>query len=407
MDIEFKNDVNPETKNEPNIFSESTIDLETFEEWSELPIPEELLRGIYAYGFEKPSPIQRKSILSVINGRDILAQASSGTGKTGSFVISALSKINTSLNELQVLIVSPTRELTKQIYGVIEGLSVMMPNLKKYFIIGGTSIEDDAKYFNNNTPHILVACPGRLYDFVLRKYVKLNTVKLIIMDETDEMVSFGFKDQMYNIFKEFNTKIQVALFSATYSPYNNKILETILKNPVKIIVKAEALTLEGISQFYIAIENDKQKYLVIKDLFSSISVSQTIIFCNSVERVIELHKALKEDDFPVCCVHSNLEKRDRDEAFSEFKSGKYRVMVSSNITARGIDLQQISVVINFDLPKCKHTFLHRIGRTSRFGRKGMAINLITKRDVPKLKEFEEYYSTEIKELPQGFEKIIN
>ena len=401
------NEISQHYKQQDNsFFTESTDFFETFIEWSDLPINDDLLRGIYAYGFEKPSPIQQKSILSIIKGRDILAQACSGTGKTGSFVIGALANIDVSIKETQVIIVTPTRELTRQIYDVIEGLSIMMPELKKAILVGGTFIRDDIDYFKNNTPHIIVACPGRLFDFIQRDLVFIKDIKTIILDETDELLSYGFKDQMFNIFKKISPSTQIALFSATFSEANGKIISTILKDPIKIVVKPDDLSLEGISQFYVAIENDKQKYEVIKDLYESLVISQTIIFCNSVERVEELHKALQADNYPVCSVHSNLTKEERDEAFNEFKKGKYRVMVSSNVTARGIDLQQISVVINFDIPKCKSVFLHRVGRTARYGRKGVAINLITKRDIIKIREFESHYSMQIKELPTDFNKYM-
>jgi len=175
-----------------------------------------------------------------------------------------------------------------------------------------------------------------------------------------------------------------------------------MRNPIKICVKAESLTLEGISQYFIGIEDDKQKYLVLKDLYSYISLSQCIIYCNSVKRVSDLYEAMAADEFPVCCIHSNMEKSERDHSFADFKNGKYRVLISSDITARGIDIQQVSVVINFDITNCVHKYLHRIGRSGRWGRKGVGINLVTRRDVPKIKDIEAYYSCQINEMPENF-----
>jgi superfamily II DNA/RNA helicase len=172
-----------------------------------------------------------------------------------------------------------------------------------------------------------------------------------------------------------------------------------MRNPVKISVKTEMLTLEGISQYYVALEDDRQKYATLKDLFSFLSVSQCIIYCNSIKRVSDLYEAMKDDGFPVCCIHSNMDKSARDSAFTDFKNGKSRVLISSNVTARGIDIQQVSIVINFDLPKCVHTYLHRIGRSGRWGRKGVGINFITRRDVGKMKEIEGHYASQINELP--------
>ena len=179
-----------------------------------------------------------------------------------------------------------------------------------------------------------------------------------------------------------------------------------MRDPVRIFVKTEQLTLEGISQYYVAIEDDRQKYSTLKDLYQYISMSQCIIYCNSVKRVSDLYDAMLEDGFPVCRIHSSMEKYDRDLAFVEFRTGKCRVLISSNVTARGIDIQQVSVVINFDVPKCVHTYLHRIGRSGRWGRKGVGINLITRRDAPKMREIEQHYSTQISELPGNFDNLM-
>jgi translation initiation factor 4A len=229
---------------------------------------------------------------------------------------------------------------------------------------------------------------------------------MVVLDEADEMLSSGFKEQVYNIFQNFNSDIQVVLFSATLPDYINSITSKFMRDPVKIFVKSESLTLEGIAQYFVALEDDRQKYDTLKDLFSIISMSQCIIYCNSVRRVIDLYEAMMEDKFPVCCIHSKMEKADRDNAFNEFRTGKQRVLISSNVTARGIDIQQVSIVINFDLPKCVSSYLHRIGRSGRWGRKGTGINFITRRDLTKIKEIEQFYSTQINELPANFNTLV-
>jgi translation initiation factor 4A len=216
------------------------------------------------------------------------------------------------------------------------------------------------------------------------------------------MLSSGFKEQVYNIFRYCNKDVQVALFSATLPEHIYNITSKFMRNPIKIEVVAEKLTLEGISQYYVAVDDDREKYEVLKNLYASISVSQCIIYSNSVKRVIDLYEAMKEDQFPVCAIHSGMEKIERDIAFTEFKEGKARVLISSNVTARGIDIQQVSIVINFDIPKDIHTYIHRIGRSGRWGRKGTAINFITRRDISKMKELESYYNTQIDELPNNF-----
>lgn len=392
------------TKN-ADINLENETPLRIFNTWDELDIHPNLLRGIYAYGFEKPSPIQSKAIDPIKQGRDIIAQAQSGTGKTAAFTVGALSQVNISERSNQVLIMAPTHELAQQIYTVISSLSDMMTGLRIKTIIGGSSIDEDARDMRENVPHIIVGCPGRVYDMIRRRHINASKFKLVILDEADEMLSTGFKEQVYNIFQNLNTEVQLALFSATLPNNIFQITNKFMRDPIRICVKAESLTLEGIKQYFVAIEDDRQKYLTLKDLYQYISVSQCIIYANSVKRVTDLYDAMKEDNFPVCCLHSSMDKSEREKAFKDFRTGSARVLISSNVTSRGIDIQQVSVVINFDLPKDIHTYLHRIGRSGRWGRKGTGINFITRRDIGKMKEIESYYGTQIVELPNDF--VIN
>jgi len=367
--------------------------------WDDLEIKPELLRGIYAYGFEKPSPIQQKAIKPLVLKKDIVAQAQSGTGKTATFTIGALANVDVTNNTTQVLVLSPTKELTSQTAKVFESLGSMMEGLRVQVLYGGSVIEETSSFSNKNVPHVICACPGRVYDMMRRDKISSKKIKLVILDEADEMLSTGFKDQVYNIFQYFSSDIQVALFSATLPDGINTIIDKIMQDPIRISVKREMLTLEGIKQFYIAIEDDRQKYATLKNLFSFLAVSQCIIYCNSIKRVQDLYEAMIEDEFPVCRIHSNMERGERESAFNEFRNGKSRVLISSNVTSRGIDIQQVSVVINFDLTKDVHNYLHRIGRSGRWGRKGVGINFITRRDINKLKEIEQHYSTQISEMP--------
>ena len=377
-------------------------ELEQINSWDELNISDDLLRGIYSYGFEKPSPIQSKAIKPIIEGRDIIAQAQSGTGKTATFSIGALSRVDLNDKNNQVLILSPTHELTKQTAKVIRSLATMMPGLRIQTMIGGSSIEGDAEFMYGAPPHIIVGCPGRVYDMIKRRHINANKLKLVIIDEADEMLSQGFKDQIYNIFQNFNNDIQVALFSATLPQNIYTITDQFMRNPVKISVAAEMLTLDGIKQYFVALNDDVEKYATLKDIYQSISLSQCIIYCNSVKRVADLYDAMTEDHFPVCCIHSNMEKGEREASLDQFRAGSARVLISSNVTARGIDVQQVNTVINFDLPRDAHTYLHRIGRSGRWGRKGTGINFITKRDTQTIRDIESYYKTQIDELPANF-----
>jgi translation initiation factor 4A len=363
----------------------------------------QLLRGIYAYNFEKPSHIQQKSILSILRGNDVIAQAQSGTGKTGAFGVATLQRIDSTVQkDVQALILAPTRELAKQIMEVVTGLGSQMPGLKVQLLIGGTSTDEDAKMLKTDMPQIVVGCPGRVYDMIRRKYINAKQIKMLVLDEADEMLSVGFKDQIYNIFQYLHNDIQVCLFSATMPVELHKLTEKFMRNPVKILVQAEQLTLEGICQHYVGLEDDETKFATLQDLYKTVSMSQSIIYCNSVKRVSDLTEAMVLKGYPACCIHSGMDKSARDDAYANFKSGKYRVLISSDVTARGIDIQQVSIVINFDLPRSVHTYLHRIGRSGRWGRKGTGISFITPRDTKQLKEIESFYSTVITELPSNF-----
>jgi len=370
--------------------------------WEDLDAKMDLLRGIYAIGFETPSPIQKKAIAPMFDGKDVIAQAQSGTGKTGCFAVASLQLIDATKSVPQVLILAPTRELAMQTQQVINNIGSQIKEMKTQLLIGGTSTEEDIRKLAENTPQVIIGCPGRVHDMMRRKRLPTNDLKLIVIDEADEMLSSGFKEQVYNIFQYMPNEIQVGLFSATMPAELNSLTEKFMRNPIKILVKAEQLTLEGIEQFYIALDSDDQKYDALKDLYGIISMSQCIIYCNSVKRVSDLYDAMTADNFPVCQIHSNMEKEDRMASYEAFKNGSQRVLISSNVTARGIDIQQVSTVVNFDVPKCVHTYLHRIGRSGRWGRKGIGINFVTRRDARNIKDVENHYQTQIKELPQSF-----
>lgn len=388
----------------PDDYNETNTERDnyTINSWDELSINPLLLRGIYAYGFENPSPIQKKSIVPILKGKDVIAQAQSGTGKTACFAISSIQLVNTSLKNTQAIIMSPTRELSAQIKSVVDALAINISSFKSQLLVGGTDLDNDIINLKENQPHVIIGCPGRIYDILRRKHINLELVKLLILDEADEMLSSGFKEQVYNIFNLLPPNIQKALFSASMPNTIDELINKFVTDPIKIIVKSEQLTLDGIKQYFVNLENDTMKYETLKDLFSTFSVSQCIIYCNSVTRVSELYDAMNSDGYPVCQIHSSLDKMTRQQNYDDFRRGKFRVLISSNVTARGIDIQQVSTVINFDVPKCIHSYLHRIGRSGRWGRKGVAINFITRRDYKQLKEIESFYQTNITELPENY-----
>jgi len=404
----FKND--EDSDGTESTSSMKLSDYSTLSGWDDIEDGDmNVLRGIYSYGFEKPSPIQQKAIPPMIDRRDMIAQAQSGTGKTGAFTVGTLNIIDTSKKTTQAIVMAPTRELAMQISNVFKNIGTFLENYKVQLLVGGNSVDEDIKKLKdkNGPPHVVVGTPGRIHDMIRRNHMNVKNIRVLTLDEADEMLSTGFKDQVYNIFQYMPKNIQLCLYSATVPNEIAELSKKFMRDPVRILVKSEMLTLEGISQFHINIEDDQGKYLTLKDLYESLSVSQCIIYCNSVKRVQDLYQALLEDGFPVAAIHSSMDKQERTESYKDFKSGKSRVLVSSNVTARGIDVQQVSIVINFDVPKCVHTYLHRIGRSGRWGRKGIGINFVTKRDFRYIKAIEQHYSTQITELPSNYRDIIS
>jgi translation initiation factor 4A len=398
-DPKNENTDNTENKTEEKPDTPLQKEYAEIQKWDEMNLAPEILRGIYAYGYEIPSPIQKKAIQPMIDGRDLIAQAQSGTGKTATFTIGSLMCIDKSNQNVQVICLSPTRELSTQIYTVFKGLSEFMPDLVVETFIGGVPVNENIQTIKRTRPHIAIGTPGRVFDLIRRKAINCRHVKKLILDEADELLSYGFDEQIKSIFTCLPENIQTCIFSATLPNHIFDMTDRFMKNPVSIIVKAEQLTLEGISQYYIATENDVQKYATLVDLYSRFSVSHCIIYTNTINRVTDLSEAMTSDGYPVCCIHSNMSISERETALADFRSGKHRVLISSNLTARGIDVQQVSCVINFDIPRDVSTYLHRIGRSGRWGRKGVGINLITERDVSKMKEIETYYRTQIDEMP--------
>ena len=392
----------------------NNYDLYEMDGWEDdnLSLKPKLIRGIYAMGFEIPSSIQKKALYPMIHNinnnrhRDIIAQAQSGTGKTGAFSVGTLQLIDEKLDETQALIIAPTHELADQTAKVIKQLGHYL-KIRSMLLVGGTSVDKNKSDLNEIKPHVVVGTPGRIHDMIRRRYLKVDKMKLLVIDEADEMLSSGFKDQMYNIFRHLHNDIQIALFSATYSQELEELSKSFMQNPTEIRVKAEELTLQGIAQYYINLMDDVQKYETIKDIFESLTISQAIIYCNSTHRVDDLTEAMKTDNFPVEKIHGKMSEQERKDNYTKFKQGACRVLITSDLFARGIDVQQVSIVINFDIPKNEHTYLHRIGRSGRWGRKGIAINFQTKQDSTKLKRFSDYYHTEIIEMPANFTEHLN
>jgi len=377
---------------------------EVCENFDDMALKEELLRGIYAYGFEKPSAIQQRAIVPCIKGMDVIAQAQSGTGKTATFSIAILEKIDTSLRECQALILAPTRELAQQIQKVVMSLGDYM-GAQCHACIGGTSVREDMRKLDVGQ-HIVVGTPGRVFDMISRKVLRPNDIKQFVLDEADEMLSRGFKDQIYDVFRHLNQEIQVILLSATMPAEVLEVTTRFMRDPIRILVKKEELTLEGIRQFYISVEREEWKLDTLCDLYETLTITQAVIFCNTRRKVDWLTEKMHQRDFTVSAMHGDMDQKERDVIMREFRSGSSRVLITTDLLARGIDVQQVSLVINYDLPTNRENYIHRIGRGGRFGRKGVAINFVTDEDKRALQDIEKFYNTQIDEMPMNVADLI-
>lgn len=377
---------------------------EVVETFDGMELPEELLRGIYSYGFEKPSAIQQRAIKPAISGRDLIAQAQSGTGKTATFAIGCLAVVKKEIQACQALILAPTRELACQIQKVVLALGDYM-DVKVHACVGGTAVRDDIRTLQDGV-HIVVGTPGRVNDMITRRALRLDSMKQFFLDEADEMLSRGFKEQIYDIFKFLPEQVQVCLFSATMPLDVLEVTDKFMREPVRILVKKDELTLEGIKQFYIAVDREEWKLETLCDLYETLTITQAIIYCNTRRKVDWLQEEMQKKDFTVSCMHGDMDQRERDIIMREFRTGSSRVLITTDLLARGIDVQQVSLVINFDLPTNRENYIHRIGRSGRFGRKGVAINFLTEGDVRYLRDIEQFYTTEISEMPMDVADLI-
>jgi len=372
--------------------------------FDDMGLKDDLLRGIYAYGFEKPSAIQQRGIMPILAGHDTIAQAQSGTGKTATFSISVLQSINLSQKATQALILAPTRELAQQIQKVVRALGDFL-NVSSHACIGGTLVRDDINTLRHGV-QIVVGTPGRVFDMVNRQILLLDCVKLFVLDEADEMLSRGFKDQIYDIFQHLPPKVQVCLFSATMPPEILDISNKFMRDPVRILVKKDELTLEGIKQFYVAVDKEEWKFETLCDLYETLTITQAIIYCNTRRKVDWLTDKMGQRDFTVSSMHGDMTGQERELIMKEFRSGSSRVLITTDLLARGIDVQQVSLVINYDLPANRENYIHRIGRSGRFGRKGVAINFVTVDDTRAMRELEVHYNTQIEEMPMNVADLI-
>ncbi len=374
--------------------------------FTELGIKDYILKAIDKLGFEEATEIQGLAIPEVLKGIDVIGQAQTGTGKTFSYAIPIIEMVDTECKDVQALVLCPTRELTIQVQKEVEKLLEYTKKIKVATIYGGTSYEKQIRELKNR-PQVVIGTPGRIIDHMNRKTLQLDHLKMLVLDEADEMLKMGFKDDLEIILKDTPDKRQTVLFSATMPPFIKNIAKNYQKNPVHLVVEKKTLTVEMISQEYYFVKRDDKKELLVR-LLDFYEFKSSMIFCNTKKEVDELVTFLQKHEFSVDGLHGDLKQMVRDRVMNAFRSGSVKILVATDVAARGIDVSDVEVIFNYDIPQEDETYVHRIGRTGRAGRSGKSITFVHPRAKTRLKEIENYTKKEMtfKEIP-SIEDINN
>ncbi|CAN8068609.1 unnamed protein product [Agarophyton chilense] len=380
-------------------------EVQVFKNFEDMPLKPPLLRGIYSIGFDMPSAIQQRCIVPMIRGHDVVAQAQSGTGKTAMIAIVALQLATATLNHVQVLVLSPTRELAVQTHQNVELLGEFL-STGSHACVGGKKVGDDIRRLANGGVHIVSGTPGRVYDMIQRNVLNTKKLKILFVDEADEMLTMGFKEQVYDIYRYAPPTVQVVLVSATLPSDVLEMTEKFMTKPISVLVKRDGLSLDGIRQFYVDVEQEEWKFDTLCDLYETLTITQAVIFCNTRRKVEWLATKMKESNFVVTAMHGDMKQNERDSVMEAFRAGDYRVLIVTDVWSRGIDVQQVSLVINYDVPLQQESYLHRIGRSGRFGRKGVAITFARSSDKRAMSSIEKFYGIRIRELPADVDKYL-
>lgn len=370
-----------------------------------LNLNEDLIKGIYLHGFTQPSPIQIKGIESINTGKDCLLQSQSGTGKTATYLLGVLNRIEKN-NKNQCIILTPTRELADQVYTVATELS------KKTTItiekcIGGTNIQGSKAELK--TANLIIGTLGRIYHMITDKVISLHSLKILVLDEADEILTDGINDKLNFIFEKIPSGIQSILISATLNTNVFTVSKKLLHDPIKILLKNSEVAVELISQFYIEVDTEDLKFDTLLDLYGITSTSQTIIFCNTIRKVDWLKENLEKNNFTITCIHSKMVQAERETIVKNFRDGKTRILLTTDLLSRGIDIPDVNLVVNYDLPPNKETYIHRIGRCGRFGKKGVSISMVKvddQSDIKNLQKMKQIYKIDIKEMPEDIDKYL-
>ena len=388
--------LNEEEKKE--ITTEQTKDQhQEITSFDNMGLPDNVLRGIYSYGFQNPSRIQSLAIKPIIDGRDLVAQSQSGTGKTGAFTIGTLGRIDENSNYPQAIIMCNTHELSSQIHSVITELAKYM-KINISLCIGGIPVTKNAQ--QAATSQILICTPGRIKDLITRNAFDVNKIKLFVIDEADELLTKEFFEQTRSIVQLIPKETQICIFSATLPTEVLEMTKEFMNNPMELLIRKEKLTLDLITQFYVDAETEDNKLAILEELYTKLSINQCIIYVNNIKKAEYLKDFLKENKHEVETIHSGLSNTERMDIMKRFRNSKFRVLISTDMTSRGIDVQQVSYVINYDIPFDVSAYLHRIGRSGRYGKKGVSINFLTKRDYHAMRKIERYYNIKIEAMPE-------
>lgn len=378
--------------------------MQTFESFN---LSSDLLRGIYGKGWERPSDIQVRGIPSILTKNNVILQAQSGMGKTGCFSIGLLQNINVSEPAVKGVIVAPTRELATQVYNVVYELAEYL-NINVMLYVGGehTGRRINSRLMYPERATIFVGTPGKLYDIFYNNLFTTQPIKIdhLVVDEFDETLKDNFKDQMYIIVKTIQTAAQIVLCSATRNPQVDEFVKCFMtntdgSNPIEIIIKDEEVSLEGIAQYYVQCNERNEKFITILDILSYFTVAQTIIFVNTRKDCNDLYLKFRQEGYPIDIISGDMSQESRNKVIKDFRENKLRIILATGIISRGIDVNTVSLVINYDLPKDTSEYIHRIGRTGRYGKKGLSINLITNYDKKHIIQIEQQYGIKIDQLP--------
>jgi superfamily II DNA/RNA helicase len=374
--------------------------------FDDLKLSNELIKGVYLHGFTQPTPIQIKGINSITTGKDCILQSQSGTGKTATYLLGVLNRIDSAEKACQGIIITPTRELATQVYDVASNLAKYTEyNIAK--CTGGTDVSQNRTELR--TASVVIGTIGRIYHMINEKKINIHKLKFFVLDEADEILSDGISDKLQEIFDKAPSGIQVILISATMSISVFNASKRLMHDPIKVLLRNNEVIVDLISQFYLDVETEELKFDTLLDLYNLVSTSQAIIFCNTIRKVEWLDQNLKQNNFAITVIHSNMTQAERDNVVKDFRDGKTRLLLTTDLLSRGIDIPQVNMVINYDLPPNKETYVHRIGRCGRFDKKGVAITMVKMTDPTDIKTFNKlkhFYKMDIKEMPESIEKYL-